>query len=91
VVGGSVSSSQPQGRVVGTEPAGEAPRGATIVIQTSSGNGNPPAAAGPPPANPVAAPPVAPVSRTRTDFPKKKRLPKCRPNGPRPCRVVHSR
>jgi len=88
VVGGAESSNIPVGRVVGTDPGIKAPLGATIVIKTSAGSVNPPRAIAPrpvpvvrPPAQPVVAAPKAPVTKVRG------KLPRCRPNGPRPCSV----
>jgi membrane peptidoglycan carboxypeptidase len=72
VIGASIASSYPVGTVSGTQPAGQALRGATVVILTSVG---PPATSATPPQNTL---PPSPGPRVK--------LPKCRPGGPRPCR-----
>jgi membrane peptidoglycan carboxypeptidase len=71
-VGASMASSYPVGTVAGTQPAGQALRGTTVVILTSAG---PPAATAAPPRN------TFPTTRNPGG-----RLPKCRPGGPTPCR-----
>ena len=74
VVGGAVSSSYAEGRVVGTLPNSKALRGTTVVILTSAGRVRPiPTPAASTPGNP-------PPSSGRG------KLPKCTPGGPRPCR-----
>jgi len=75
VIGNAVSSTIPVGRVVYTQPGAQALRGTTVVIMTSTGH-VPSAKATP--TTPKAAPTTPPV-RTR--------WPKCRPGGPRPCRL----
>jgi len=106
VIGGTVTSIYPQGRVVGTEPSGQALRGDTVVMKISIGNANPPAAAGPSRSAgarlPVAAqPPKAPAVRLPTKdvvAPQQTRVnrdrakvPRCRPDGPKPCRERNKR
>jgi membrane peptidoglycan carboxypeptidase len=76
VVGSAVSSSYPAGQVVGTQPGGQALRGATVVIATSTGSVPPP----PPTTAPPKKKSPAPTATPRV------RLPKCRPGGPKPCR-----
>jgi membrane peptidoglycan carboxypeptidase len=70
VVGLAVASSLPVGTVVGTEPAGQALRGTTVVILPSAGA----------PATKVAPQPTKAGPNTRG------KLPKCRPGGPKLCR-----
>jgi membrane peptidoglycan carboxypeptidase len=70
VVGIAIASGYPVGKVVGTQPTGQALRGTTVVILPSAGT--PATKASPPPNN------TGPNPRGR--------LPKCRPGGPRPCR-----
>ena len=74
VVGTAVVSNVPVGLVAGTQPAGQAPRGTTVVILASAGSVP---AAGTIPPNPT---PPNPTQAPRT------KLPKCRPGGPTPCR-----
>jgi membrane peptidoglycan carboxypeptidase len=71
VIGASVASSYPVGMVSGTQPAGQALRGTTVVILTSAGS---PATTGPPQN-------TFPTTRN-----PRAKLPKCRPGGPTPCR-----
>jgi membrane peptidoglycan carboxypeptidase len=73
VVGTAIASSQPVGQVAGTQPASQALRGTTVVILTSAGNPSPP-----PTTTPAT---IGPPTPTGT-----RRLPKCRPGGPTPCR-----
>ena len=75
VVGSAVSSNIPVGRAVYTQPGAQALRGATVVIMTSTGKVPPPKATLTTPK----ASPTTPSLRTR--------LPKCRPGGPKPCRL----
>jgi len=71
VIGASVASSYPVGMVSGTQPAGQALRGTTVVILTSAGS---PATTGPP------------QNTLPTTGSPRAKLPKCRPGGPTPCR-----
>jgi membrane peptidoglycan carboxypeptidase len=70
VMGKTASSSYPVGTVISTQPSLSALRGSQVTMLISAGSRPAPAVASP---------------RTSAQNPRAK-LPKCRPNGPRPCR-----
>ena len=77
VVGNAVNSSIQAGMVVYSQPSGQALRGSSVAIITSTGYVPPP-----PPPPPVKTPPKPP----KTTAPKPGvTYPVCRPGGPRPC------